>query len=301
MSLLVTGSIGIDTVDTPSASVTDVLGGSAVYFAQAASLFGPVRLVGVVGDDCPADLLTPLRENPRVDLAGLETRAASKTFRWHGRYHEDVNQRDTIDVQLNVLTEKGPDIPSQFRDSRFVFLANPHPTLQDELLDKLTSPELVVADTMNLYIDNDRELLTALMKRVDGFVLNDSEAKLFTGQSNLIKAGFEIARLVKRFVVIKKGEHGCLLFEGSNVCALPAYPTSKVTDPTGAGDSFAGGMMGYLAANNTVDFSALRKSLGYATVVASFALEQFSLEGLLNITLDDINRRLEEFRSLSSC
>ena len=300
MSLLVTGSIGIDTVEAPGGSATDVLGGSCVYFAQAASFFSPVRLVGVVGDDCPNDFLRPLHDNPQVDMAGLEVRPGSKTFRWHGRYRDDINERDTIDVQLNVLAEKGPDIPSQFRDSRFVFLANTHPALQAELLDKLTGPELVVADTMNLYIDTERELLTALMKRLDGLVLNDSEAKLFTGQSDLVKAGFEIASLVKRFVVIKKGEHGCLLFSESNICALPAYPTSSVKDPTGAGDCFAGGMMGYLATAKTLDFSALTKSLGFGTVLASFAIENFSLAGLQGITFEDITARLDKFRALSS-
>ena len=300
MSLLVTGSIGIDTVEAPGGSATNVLGGSCVYFAQAASFFSPVRLVGVVGDDCPEDFLKPLHENPQVDMAGLEVRQGSKTFRWHGRYRDDINERDTIDVQLNVLVEKGPDIPSQFRDSRFVFLANTHPALQAELLDKLTAPELVVADTMNLYIDSERELLRALMERLDGFVLNDSEAKLFTGQSDLVTAGLEIARLVKRFVVIKKGEHGCLLFADSNICALPAYPTSKVKDPTGAGDCFAGGMMGYLASAKAVDFAALTKALGFGTVLASFAIEDFSLAGLQSITFEDITARLEKFRTLSS-
>ena len=300
MSLLVTGSIGFDTVEAPLGSATDVLGGSCVYFAQAASFFSAVRLVGVVGDDCPPDFLKPLHENPQIDMAGLEVRPGSKTFRWHGRYHDDLNRRDTIDVQLNVLCEKGPEIPSQFRDSRYVFLANNPPALQGDLLDQLAGPELVVADTMNLYINNERELLAALMQRLDGLVLNDSEAKLFTGESNLVKAGLEIAHTVKRFVVIKKGEHGCMLFSDANICTLPAYPTSKVKDPTGAGDCFAGGMMGYLASADAVDFTSLTKSLGYATVLASFAIEDFSLAGLQGITFEDITARLEEFRALSS-
>lgn len=300
MSLLVTGSIGIDTIDAPLGSAADVLGGSCVYFSQAASFFSPVRLVGVVGDDCPADFLKPLHDNSQVDMAGLEVRHGSKTFRWHGKYHENLNERDTVDVQLNVLIEKGPQIPSQFRDSQYVFLANNPPALQGDLLDQLDSPKLVVADTMNLYIDNDREALIALMKRIDGLVLNDSEAQLLSGQSNLVKAGREIAQMVKSFVVIKKGEHGCMLFGDESICVLPAYPALHVKDPTGAGDCFAGGMMGFLASADAADFASLRKSLGYATIVASFAIEDFSLDRLKQISLDEINARLDQFRAMSN-
>ena len=240
MSLLVTGSIGIDTVEAPSGRVVDALGGSSVYFAQAASFFSPVRLVGVVGDDCPPDFLKPLRDNDRVDLGGLEVRTGSKTFRWHGRYHEDVNERDTVAVELNVLAERGPTIPTQFRDSRYVFLANTHPALQMELLGQLTAPALVVADTMDLWIDSQRDALAGLLGSIDALVLNDSEARQFTGNPNVIAAGLEIARLVRRFVVVKKGEHGSLLFADGRTWALPGYPTLNVVDPTGAGDSFAG-------------------------------------------------------------
>ncbi len=299
MSLLVTGSIGIDTVETPLGSAADVLGGSCVYFSQAASFFSPVRLVGVVGDDCPTDFLKPLHDNLQIDMAGLEVRQGSKTFRWHGRYHEDINKRDTIDVQLNVLIEEGPKIPGQFRDSQYVFLANNPPGLQADFLEKLDSPKLVVADTMNLYIDNDREALLALLGRIDGLVLNDSEAQQLSGESNLVKAGLEIVQMVKSFVVIKKGEHGCMLFGDGKICVLPAYPAREVKDPTGAGDCFAGGMMGYLASADAVDFTSLSKSLGYATVVASFAIEDFSLNRLKEISSDDINARLEKFRTMS--
>ena len=300
MSLLVTGSIGIDTVEAPSGSVTDVLGGSCVYFAQAASFFSPVRLVGVVGDDCPPDLLKPLRQNSQIDMAGLEVRPGSKTFRWHGRYHNDLNRRDTIDVQLNVLCERGPEIPRQFRDSRYVFLANNPPALQADLLETLKAPELVVADTMNLYINNDRQSLVALLQRLDGLVLNDSEAKLLTGKSNLVKAGLEIAQMVKRFVVIKKGEHGCLLFEAENICALPAYPTSKVKDPTGAGDTFAGGLMGYLSKSNDLSESGFRKAIIYGTIMASFCVQDFGPNRLLKLKPFDIKRRFTEYKRVTS-
>lgn len=299
MSLLVTGSIGIDTVETPSGTVRDVLGGSSIYFACAASLFSPVRLVGVVGGDCPADFLKPLLDNPRIDMAGLEVRRGSKTFRWHGRYHADVNQRDTVGVELNVLAERGATIPEKFRDSRYVFLANTHPALQAELLGQLRAPALVVADTMDLWINGEHAALRALMARLDGIVLNDGEAKLLTGNPNVVAAGMEIAKIVRRFCAIKKGEHGSLLFAAGKVYALPSYPTAAVVDPTGAGDSFAGAMMGHLAAADRFDAATLRKAIAYGTVTASLELEDFSLNKLLRTTRPEIDARLKEFQELS--
>ncbi len=314
MSLLVTGSIGIDTVESPAGKVVDALGGSSIYFAQAASFFTPVRLVGVVGDDCPADFLKPIHDNPQIDTAGLEVRAGSKTFRWHGRYHEDVNERDTVDVQLNVLAEAGPTIPPAFRDSRFVFLANTHPGLQMELLGQLDGPALVAADTMDLWIDSERDLLMQLMGQVDAMILNDSEAKLLTGQANVVAAGAELAGVVKRFVVVKKGEHGCLLFvrparrggpgqpgrADGEVFALPSFPAANVVDPTGAGDSFAGAMMGHLAAVDSCEIADVRKAMAYGTVVAALELEGFSLDRLREITRADIDEKLTEFAELTS-
>jgi len=300
MSLLVTGSIGIDTVETPSGTAEEALGGSSVYFAYAGSFFSRVRLVGVVGEDCPPEFLKPLHDNPQIDMDGLEVRRGSRTFRWHGRYHADVNERDTINVELNVLDEVGPTIPEAFRDSRYVFLANTHPDLQGELLDQLDAPTLVVADTMNLWISDEREGLTGLMKRIDGLVLNDSEARLLTAEPNVVAAGMRIADIVRRFVVIKKGEHGSLLFADGGVWAYPAYPSHKVIDPTGAGDSFAGAMMAYLAGRGRDDVAALRRAIGYGTVTASFALEDFSLNRFLQIGRDDIEARMREFQSVTS-
>ena len=299
MSLLVTGSIGIDTVEAPSGTVHNALGGSSVYFAQAASFFSPVRLVGVVGDDCPPDFLKPLHDNPQIDMGGLEERPGSKTFRWHGRYHEDVNQRDTVSVELNVLGERGPVIPENFRDSRYVFLANTHPHLQRELLAQLTGPELVVADTMDLWIDTEREGVAALLSQIDGLVLNDSEARALTQKANLVAAGLEIARMVRQFVVVKKGEHGSVLFMDGAAYPLPGYPTSDVVDPTGAGDSFAGAMMGYIASVDRADAAALRTAIAYGTVTASLELEDFSLRKLVAIGRSDIDARLDEFRGLT--
>ena len=300
MSLLVTGSIGIDTVETPTGKVQDVLGGSSIYFAYAASFFSPVRLVGVVGEDCPADFLKPLFDNPRIDMGGLEVRRGSKTFRWHGRYHADVNERDTVGVELNVLAERGPTIPEKFRDSRYVFLANTHPGLQMELLGQLRHPALVVADTMDLWINGERAALTALMGKLDGIVLNDGEAKLLTGTPNVVAAGMEIAKIVRKFCVVKKGEHGSLLFAGGKVHAMPSYPTRDVVDPTGAGDSFAGAMMGHLAAEDKFDVPTLRKAIAYGSVTASIELEDFSLNKLQRTTRPEIDARLREFRELTT-
>ncbi|HET6427560.1 MAG TPA: PfkB family carbohydrate kinase [Phycisphaerae bacterium] len=307
MSLLVTGSIGIDTVEAPWGKVVDALGGSSVYFSCAAGFFAPVRFVGVVGEDCPPDFLKPLADNPRIDLGGLEVRPGARTFRWHGRYHEDVNLRDTVAVELNVVGEKGPTIPQAFRDSRYVFLANTHPALQAELLAELAGPELVVADTMDLWIHGERAALDALIARIDAIVLNDSEARLLTGHANVVTAGLAIAERVgadrpagraEPFVVVKKGEHGSMLFAGGHVCAMPAWPARKVVDPTGAGDSFAGAMMGHIAATGRADHPTLRRAMAYGSVVASFTLEEFSLAGLLHADRGRIEERMKAFEEM---
>ena len=297
MSLLVTGSIGIDTVETPSGTVAEVLGGSAVYFAYAASFFvDPVRVVGVVGGDCTEEFLAPLRANPRIDLSGLEVRPGSKTFRWHGRYQQDVNIRQTVAVELNVLAERGPTIPAGFIDSKYVFLANSHPDLQRQLLGQLDSPALVVADTMDLWITNEPAALDRLLAQVDAVVLNDAEAKALAGCANAVEAALAVGRRVRGFAVIKKGEHGSLLVADGEVWPLPAYPTARVVDPTGAGDCFAGAMMGYLAAADRRDPATLRTAIAYGTVTASLELEDFSLNRLLRTTRDEIDQRLGELR-----
>src|SRR3989440_4895537 len=238
MSLLVTGSIGIDTVETPFGKRDDVMGGSAVYFAYASSFFTPVRLVGVVGEDAPKSLFNVF-EGRDVDAGGLEVRKGSKTFRWHGSYVKDLNEAVTVEVDLNVLAERAPKIPQNFLDSKYVFLANTHPVLQQEMLSSLKSPKLVVADSMNLWIQTQRPELCKLLSRVHGFVLNDGEARLLTEERNLIKAAQQVLKMGPKFVVIKKGEHGCLLVSERGAFVLPAYPTDQVIDPTGAGDSFA--------------------------------------------------------------
>ena len=297
MSLLVTGSIAIDTVETPLGTADGVLGGSACYFSYAASFFSPVRLVGAVGPDFPEEFMELLKSRD-IDTTGLEVRPDSKTFRWAGSYTGSMNEATTTDLQLNVLAEDAPKIPKVFADSDFVFLANTSPTLQLDLLSQLSAPRLVVADTRDHWIEESRDGLLMLLKRISGLVLNDFEARILTGLDNMVAAGKAILELGPRFVVIKKGEHGCLLFEGQNICALPAFPTDRVTDPTGAGDCFAGGMMGYMSTNKVVNFAALRRSMGFATVLASFAIEDFSLAALRKITIDDVTARLEEFRNI---
>lgn len=294
MPLIVTGSIGIDTVITPTARAEDVLGGSCVYFAAAASFFTPVRVVGAVGEDFPEQYLRVF-DRFNVDTAGLERRAGSKTFRWTGKYHENMNDRDTINVSLNVLAEELPPVPAHFRDSRYVFLANTHPAAQMALLEQFPNAQLIVADTMDLWINTAPSELAALMARLDGLVLNDSEAKLLTGDANLVRASHKIIAMGPKFVVIKKGEHGCLLNHRHGLGVLHAYPAANVVDPTGAGDSFAGGMMGHLASTGASDVRSLRRALAYGAIVASFTIEAFSLQRLTEITRHDIDQRLAEY------
>ena len=294
MSLLVTGSIGIDTVESPYGRVESVLGGSAVYFSFAAGVYGPVRLVGVVGEDFPDEFRQVLESGP-IDLAGLEVRKGSKTFRWSGKYLSDINERETLAVDLNVLAEEGPKVPPSFADSETVFLANTHPTLQRSLLSQLAGPKIVVADTMNLWIDNERESLLQTLKLVTGVIINDAEARDLTGRRNLVEAGEAVLNLGPEFAIIKKGEHGALLVTADGVTAIPAFPTKDVRDPTGAGDSFAGGVLGYLNAEGECGTPTLRRAMVRGTVAASFAIEDFSLGRVLTLTREEIDERVAQF------
>ncbi len=294
MQLLVTGSIGIDTVSTPYGRAEGVLGGSAVYFSFAAAHYVPVRLVGVVGEDFPDGFRETLKSR-NIDLTGLESRQGSKTFRWHGRFHGDMNQAETVCVYLNVLAEQGPCVPAAFSDSDAVFLANTHPTLQRELLGQLSSPKLVVCDTMNHWIEGERESLLQTIGRVTGVILNDAEARQLTGRGNLIEAAETILGWGPGFVMVKKGEHGALLMTAEGPTAIPAYPTKQVRDPTGAGDSFAGGVLGYLSAEGKDDVASLRRAMVHGTVTASFAIEGFSLDRARQVGRADIEQRAEQF------
>lgn len=296
-SLLVTGSIALDTVETETAKMENQLGGSATYFSLAGSILNPVRLVGAVGEDFPMEHTRILTKH-HVDIQGLEVRQGSKTFRWHGKYSKDMNNRTTIDVALNILAERGPKIPQEFADSRYVFLANSHPELQMELIDQLSSPKFIVCDTMDLYIGNYLPGLMKVLKRVDGIILNDSEARQLTGEDNLLTAAIAVNKLGPKLVVIKKGEHGAMLYNEGRVFLLPAYPTQRVIDPTGAGDSFAGGFMGYLASVDKVDFEAMVHALIYGTIIASFTVESFSLNGIADMTRGQIDVRRNEFMGM---
>ena len=292
MTLLVVGSTAFDTVETPHGEARDCLGGSSTYFALAARLFTKVRLVSVVGEDFPEQHRTMLQEHG-IDLEGLEQKAG-KTFRWHGRYSADMNQRDTIDVQLNTFGDFAPQVPASYKDTEFVFLANGAPSTQMSVLDQVNKPRLVVADTMDLWIDTQRDALGELLKRVDGIIVNDEEAKQLTGESNLIRAGRAILEHGPSLAIVKKGEHGCFLFGPDFQHALPAYPTDKVLDPTGAGDSFAGGFMGYLAGCGSVNLANMKRAVGIGTVTASMTVEAFGTGGLEGIDRSVIDQRYDE-------
>jgi sugar/nucleoside kinase (ribokinase family) len=298
MSLLVTGSIGLDTVETPCGRAEDTLGGSAIYFALAAAIFTPVRMVGVVGDDFEPTRLRPLADKG-IDVRGVEVRRGSRTFRWHGKYVGAMNEAETVAVKLNVLAERGAAIPPEFADSRYVFLANTHPALQREFARRFPQAILRVCDTMNLWINNEPQELRALLGEVHGLVLNAGEARLLTRQTNLVTAGRDILKLGPRFVIVKKGEHGSLLVSQDDLFLMPPYPTEKVVDPTGCGDSFAGGLMGYLAAQGRVDRTTLRAAMARGSVVGSFVLESFSIEALRRVTRDDVERRLTALHQMS--
>ena len=295
MSVLVVGSVALDSVETPHGEVKDVLGGSATYFSYAASFFTKVRVVGVVGTDFPA-AYRELLEGRGIDLSALEVLEGA-TFRWHGRYFDDLNSRDTIEVQLNVFEDYQPKVPEPFADTEFVFLANGSHRTQKHVLEQL-SPKLVFCDTMNLWISQERQELLDLLRVVDGFILNDSEAALLTEETNLVRAGQRMLDYGPRYVVIKKGAHGAMLFSADDIFTIPAYPLERVVDPTGAGDSFAGGMMGYLAREQNADVPALKKALVYATILASFTCEGFSLEGLQGVTAEGLDQRYREFVSM---
>ena len=296
MALLVVGSVAYDSIKTPHGEAVEALGGSAVYFSLAARLFAPVRLVGVVGEDFREDHIGVLRARD-VDTEGLEVVPGGRTFRWAGEYSPDMNDREPLSVELNVFEDFQPKIPDSFRDSRYVFLANGSPVTQSSVLDQVTDAEFVMADTMDLWISTQRSELVALLERVDGISLNDSEALLLTGLGNVIDAGRAILAMGPETVVVKKGEHGAMLFSGDRVLPLPAYPTSSVKDPTGAGDSFAGAMMGYLASRGSTDADALKASIAHGTVVASFTVEDFGTDRLAAVGEDEVAGRFDEFRS----
>jgi len=299
MSLLVVGSIALDSVETTTARRDNVLGGSAVFFSYAASYFAPVRLVGVVGEDWPAEH-TALLQSRDIDTSGLQVVPGEKTFRWRGKYLPNMNDRETLEVQLNVFERFDPVLSEDCRRSSILFLGNGSPTLQLKVLEQCVGATLRVADTMDLWISTQRDELNALLRRVDGLVLNDAEARLLTDDDNIVRAGHKVREMGPKFVVIKKGEHGALFFSEHETYVMPAFPTPDVVDPTGAGDSFAGGMMGYLAERGNFEPRTLKEALAYGTLVASFTVEDFSLDRLRNMERPDLERRMDEYRRMLS-
>ncbi|MFL5577124.1 MAG: PfkB family carbohydrate kinase [Gemmatimonadaceae bacterium] len=296
MSVLVVGSVALDSVETPFGKADDVLGGSGTFFSASASHLTPVQLVGVVGADYPVEQLAPLAARG-VDLAGVE-RAEGESFRWRGRYRHDLNSAETLETRLGVFSHFRPKIPAQFRRAPFVFLANIDPRLQLEVLSQVEAPRLVACDTMNFWIESRRPDLLELLKRVDLITLNDGEARQLTEQANLVKAARWIMERGPRYVIIKKGEHGAFMFHGASIFFAPAFPLEDVFDPTGAGDSFAGGFMGYLARTGDLSDANLRRAVVYGSAMGSFAVEKFSIQRLMEITPRDIERRVGDFHRL---
>jgi cytidine kinase len=299
MPLVVVGSVALDSVETPTETREDILGGSAVFFSYTASFFTSVRLAGVVGEDWPAGH-TEMLQARGIDTEGLQVVPGAETFRWRGRYMKDMNERITLDLKLNVMDRFDPVLPERYRRCKYLFLANGSTVLQMKVLDQCPGARLTVADTMDHWIRDEPDELRELLKRIDGLVLNDAEAKLLTEDDNLVRAGRAVREMGPRFVVIKKGEHGAMFFSKHETYVLPAYPTPDVVDPTGAGDSFAGGMMGYLAEQDNFDPKTLKTALAYGMLSASFAVENFSLDRLQQITREDIEERMDEYRRMLS-
>jgi sugar/nucleoside kinase (ribokinase family) len=296
MTVLVVGSVALDSVETPFGRAEQALGGSATFFAASASLLAPVQLVGVVGSDYPVAELDQLSARG-VDLAGLE-RAEGASFRWRGRYRHDLNTAETLETHLGVFSNFSPKIPAEFRSAPFVFLANIDPRLQLEVLRQVERPRLVACDTMNFWIESRRPDLLELLKHVDLITLNDAEARQLTEEANLVKAARWILARGPRHVIIKKGEHGAFMFTRESVFFAPAYPLEDIFDPTGAGDSFAGGFMGYLARTGDLSEGNLRRAVVYGSAMGSFAVERFSIARFLEIDAEDIADRVMQFHRL---
>lgn len=297
MSLVVVGSVAIDTVEAPGGRAADVVGGAALYFAVAASFFTPVRMVGVVGPDFPRDVLDDLKRR-NIDLAGVEERPG-RTFRWSGRYHEDVNIRDTLHLDLGVFGDFRPTLPESYRDSKYVFLANIDPVLQASVLEQLHAPAIVGCDTMNHWIAESRPALEKLLSRVHMLVINDEEARLLSNERNIVRSAQSILKMGPRSLLIKRGEYGIIQFSGDSMFAVPAFPLEEVVDPTGAGDSFAGGVMGELARSGDLSPAGLRRAIAYGSVMGSFVVEDFGPRRLLGLTRADVDKRYRQFVGLT--
>lgn len=298
MSILCVGSVALDSVETPFGKAERVLGGSAVYFSAAATVFNPVQIVGVVGDDYPLADLDFLADRG-ADLSGIE-QAAGESFFWAGRYHYDLNTRDTLETKLGVFADFEPKIPESFRDARFVFLGNIDPSLQHDVLDQVTSPDVVACDTMNFWIEGARDRLLELLGRVRILMVNDEEVRQLANEANLLKAARWVQERGPEIVIVKKGEHGAILFASDWIFYVPGYPLEEVFDPTGAGDAFAGGFMGHLARAGSMEPADLRRAMVYGSALGSYACERFSVERLRDVGNDAVHDRVEEFRRITA-
>jgi len=299
MSLLVVGSVAFDAIETPFGRVERTVGGAATYFSLAASFFTRVNLVGVVGDDFTAEHTAVFRGRS-VDLAGLE-RAEGKTFFWSGKYHDNLNDRTTLATDLNVFAEFRPKLPESFRKSQYIFLANIDPTLQRSVLDQVAGkPKLVALDTMNYWIEGTPDELKKTLKQTQVLMINDSETRQLSDEHNLLRAARAIFKMGPKTLVIKRGEHGAMMVHGDSVFCVPAYPLDEIHDPTGAGDSFAGGFMGYLASAGKINANSLRLAMVYGSVLGSFAVERFGLDRLLKLKRREITDRVRHFHKLTT-
>lgn len=299
MSLLVVGSVAYDGIETPFGKVDKILGGSATYISLTSSYFQKnVNLVGVVGKDFNQDDID-LFKSKDIDLRGLQMDESGNTFFWKGKYHYDLNNRDTLDTQLNVFERFNPKIPESYRDAKFIALGNIEPSLQEKVLEQVNSPDLVVMDTMNFWIEGTLEALKKTLKGVDLLVINDSEARELANEPNLIKAADLIREMGPDFLIIKKGEHGALLFTDDEIFSAPAYPIVDIFDPTGAGDSFMGGLLGWLSYTNDLSPQNFRRAVIFGSVMASFCVEEFGPDRLKDLTEKEIYDRYREFRELS--
>ncbi len=299
MSLLVIGSLALDTIETPFGKAERTLGGSATFISTSASYFtNPVRLVGIVGYDFPNEEIEFLRSK-KIDISGLEISQTGKTFHWHGKYDFDLNTRETLVTELNVFESFDPVISEKFKDSEYVCLGNLHPAIQKRVLKQISKPKLIMCDTMNFWIEGAKSELLETLKLVNLLVINDSEARELSSEYNLVSAARKIMGLGPKIVIIKKGEHGALLFSKEMIFSAPAYPLEKVFDPTGAGDTFAGGLMGWLAKTNDLSEQNLKLAVIYGSAMASLAVEKFSLDGIRQLSIDKIMERFKEFKKLT--
>ncbi|MFV0337707.1 MAG: PfkB family carbohydrate kinase [Chthoniobacterales bacterium] len=301
MSVLIVGSVALDDIATPAEAHKNLLGGSASYAAISASYFSPVQFVGIVGKDFPEEHLAFIKSR-NIDLEGLQI-ADGETFRWSGKYHDDMNSRETLSVALNVFETFSPNLPTSYQDAGTILLANISPELQHHVLDQIKNPGFVIADTMDLWIDIAKDSLIGLLARIDILILNDGEARQLTGEPNLMLAGKKIQSMGPKYVAIKKGEHGCLLFGENEIFSCPAFPLEEMLDPTGAGDTFAGGLAGHLAESvqvgKEVNFEDLKKGVVYGSVLASFNVERFSLERMKSLELSEVQTRLQKLKAIA--